>query len=343
MWLLWLIPCIIVGIVILTTYISWVLVSYSNFPHQIKPGGKYVIDDRTYTVPHLPHKVYNSNQVADIERPIPMLDKDTLRQLRHLISDTFDTLDEANVEFWATGGTLISAVLWKSLMCYDDDCDIAAKWEDREYLWSPEFAKLLSLRGLETFYLRGASLKYATREMAAVRIRRKNTTVPTLDLFFVQEREDGTWAKVNTWNNGHTTHNPAEVWESKDWIYPLQRINVDGMSWPVPNQATRMLDKQYGPEWNKFIKSPKPLTNSHLWAFWISNGAGAWRTGEISAEDDKQRLVKRETKVRFNLQTYNSSSPQSAVDPSQLKGILRKSDAHLPPSQMIDVSTIQSQ
>ena len=290
MWL-WLIPCVIIGTFIVSMYVNWILMSYSNFPNQIKPGGQYELDGKVYKIPDLPHMVYGTDQTPTKDRPVPMLSKDAIRDLRNVINDTFQTLEDANVEFWATGGTLISAVLWKTLMCYDDDCDIAVNWEDREYLWSPEFAKLLDSRGLETFYLKGASLNFATREMAAVRVRRKNTFAPTVDIFFVKDRGDGTCGRVVTWSGEKLTYDNKEIWESKDWLFPIQKVNIDGRDWPIGNQPDKMLDKQYGKGWNEYIKSPNPLTNSHKWAFWISNTFKAWKIGSISKENDHTKLV----------------------------------------------------
>lgn len=293
-------------------YVVWIVMSYENFPHQIKPGGTYVNDGRTYEIPNLPHMVYGTEQEPSMDRPVPVLDLTLLKDLRQLIIDSFDTLRQAGVEFWVTGGSLISAVLWKSLMCYDDDCDIATRWENREYLWSPEFAKLLDMAGLETFYLRGASLEFATREMGAVRVRRKGTVIPTLDIFFVKEREDGTWSKVNTWNNGTLTFNPGEVWDDESWLFPIQEVDVDGMKWPVGNKPREMLDRQYGQGWDKFIKSPKALTNSHKWAFWFTNHAGAWRVGEVSSEDDPARLTLRAYQTKTDSKSSNEQSLGSA-------------------------------
>jgi len=290
----WLIPCVLFGLFLVSMYVVWILTSHSNFPHLVMPGGRYEIDGRWYSVPRLPHKTYGSAQEPRLDRPVPMLHHDALRDLRALIADAFAVLDEARVEFWVTGGTLISAVLWKSLMCYDDDCDVAVSWEDREYLWSPEFASMLASRDLETFYLRGASLTFATREMAAVRVRRRGTITPTLDIFFVREMEDGRWGKVNTWSRtgdvDSVTYSESEVWDGREWVFPLTRLTVDGMTWPVPAMARAMLDKQYGEDWIRYIQSPNPLTNSHWWAFWISNAAGAWRVGPVSDETDVKIL-----------------------------------------------------
>ena len=285
---LWITLGVIISVVAVTA-ICWVTISYKTFPNRIKPGQTYEIEGRRYQVPNLPHKQYKSNETPSIDSEIPMLDTKSLADLRALVDDTFRTLDESGTEFWVTGGTLISAQLWGHLMCYDDDCDIAVNWKDREYIWSPEFATLLSLKGLETFTLIGASLEGATREGACMRVRRKNHIHPTLDIFFVREREDGKMARVNTWWGDKLTYD--EVWDSRDWVYPLHKEEVDGMNWTIANKPEEMLDRQYGPEWKTTIQSPPPMTNSHEFAFRITNFFQVWKIGKILNEKDRNKLV----------------------------------------------------
>jgi hypothetical protein len=299
------IPLILIGLFLISMVIIWIVTSLLNFPDHIQPGGSYIVDGRHYNVPLLPHKRYGSPQEARLDRPVPMLAKATLKDLRALIVDTTTTLKEAGVDYWATGGTLISAVLWHQLMSYDDDADFGVSWKDREYLWSPEFATLLDQHGLETFYLKGASLRVVNsifqKEGCSLRIRRKGTIYPTADIFFVKERPDGSWAKVNTWNGDKVTYNTPEIWPSADWLFPLQEVAVDGMTWSIARRPELMLDQQYGPEWNQFINSPCPFTNSHRWIFWISNRLGLWRRGKLSSETDLTKLVRSAHDLRSSI------------------------------------------
>lgn len=287
----WLLPTCIVSVFLISMVAVWIYVSFHTFPHTLHPGQSYIVDGRNYHVPHLPHKEYGSKNQPTLDTPIPMLKHQMLIDLRTLILTAFDMLQRAHVTFWVTGGTLISAALWHQLMPYDDDVDIAVNWIDREYVWSPEFGSMADQAGLETFFLRCASLQSATREGSVVRLRRKGTIVPTMDIFFVREKEDGTYAKVNTWSSqGSLTYEPRETWH-KEWLYPLQTLPVDGMTWPVAHAYPEMLTLQYGPHWSTLIQSPNPLTKSHAWAFWISNQAGAWITGPKSTRTDPLQWV----------------------------------------------------
>lgn len=276
-WFLWVL--LILVVLVITVCITWIVMSYRTFPHSLSAGEQYTINGRTYNVPELPVATYKGNDEPSLQKKVPMLDKGLLRDLRALVGDTFAVLNQAGVEHWVTGGTLISATLWGHLMCYDDDCDLAVDWKHREYLWSKDFARDLSEKNLEAFFLRGMSLQYATREGAAVRIRRKGQKTPTVDVFFNKDTEDGKYTKVNTWSNDKLSFNAPEAWE-RTWVFPVQKREVDGMIWSIPNQPEKMLDQQYGEDWKKVIKVPKPLFQSHQWAFWISNLFGAWRTAE---------------------------------------------------------------
>jgi hypothetical protein len=291
MW--WIIFPILAGAFVVYMYVMWIVKSHETFPNRVTPGGRYILEGRSYHVPSLPHMTYGANEKPELDRAVPMLSRTLLIDIRKLMVDSFDTLKESGVDFWVTGGTLIAAILWNQLsMCWDDDADCAVDFGDREYLWSPEFASLLDRRGLETFFLRGTSLNYATREGAAVRIRRKGTITPTLDLFFVHERPDGKYTKVNTWNHGQMTYAGKECWDDRSWVYPIRMVEVDGIMCPVGNEAEKMLDMQYGSEWKNYLKSPKPLTASHQWAFWVSSLVSAWRVGELSSETDPSKLTR---------------------------------------------------
>lgn len=286
----WLAPLCAVAAVISITFVAWVWVSYSTFPDRVRPGDAYMIGGVAYIVPYLPHMRYESSQTPRLDRPIPMLSHRLLTDVRFLMRDSFAAFRAAGLEFWATGGTLISALLWApGLLPYDDDIDVAVQWRDREYTWSPQFATVLAAHGLETFFLRSASLQKASREGAALRVRRKGTKVPTLDMFYVRPRPDGKWSKVDSWDHGELSDNARETWES-DWLFPLRNVDMGDFTVPVGREAEKMLDKQYGPEWRSVIKSPDPMLRSHQFAFHITNLFNAWRVGTVIEGADLSAL-----------------------------------------------------
>jgi hypothetical protein len=283
MWF-WLAPLLaLVGLLVvavLLTLGTWIHMSYHTFPDRVLPGASYQVGPHTMQVPLLPHKRYKSKEEARLDRPVPKLPDETLLAIHELGKGIHDTLGEVEVPHWMTGGSLIGLLLWNSTMVYDDDIDMAVNWDYRAYLWSPAFATKLAERDLEAFYLRGSSLKWATREGAAVRVRKRGTVVPTCDIFFVKEVGDGTWAKVNSWSEwNRVVYEPKETWQP-GWLFPLRHVHAQGVDWPVGHDAESMLTAQYGPAWSQQILSPSPLTASHRWAFTFTNWVSAWRVGK---------------------------------------------------------------
>jgi hypothetical protein len=276
---------IILILIILCTSIWWVYGSYDTFPNRLTPGQEYTVGGRNYKVPNLPSTVYQTNLKPSINRSIPMLSRKSLIDLRKLIIDTFATLDDMDVKWWVTGGSLISAVLWKHLMPFDDDADVSILFREKDKLWQPKFFEKLNERGLECFILRGVKRSTAlTHEGAALRTRRKGTTFPVVDIFFLDwDEKQERWAHVMSWINDKPKFDTKnEVWK-EDWLFPLQRVVIDDMEWNIPAKPELMLDKHYGPEWKTVIKSPQPLIRSHTWVFKFTNLVSAWKV--LTPED----------------------------------------------------------
>lgn len=252
-----------------------------TFTRTIMPGQTYTVSGYTYTAPRLPHKQYGTNQTPSMYRQIPILSDEHIVALKDLVADTFHVLQENDIEYWVTGGTLISALLWGHLMPYDDDVDISVRWDNREFIWSDDFARLMDRAGFEVFYLRGSSLHFATQEGSCVRVRRKGSWNPCMKISFVKYFEKlQRWCKVDTWWGEIITPSYIEVWEN-DWMFPLRIIDVDGTNFPVCKEAEKMLIKQYGDDVNKTIQSPNPYLKSYKLLYQVTNTFGAWRKATI--------------------------------------------------------------
>lgn len=267
------------GLFTLSMIVVWMSTSYNTFPRQVMPGNNFTVGDKEYKIPIMPHKTFQSKESASVTKPIPVLSEKMLLDLRNLIEQTFGVMRNMKVPFWVTGGTLISAILWGYLMPYDDDADVSILFRDKDKLWNQDFFEQCKAENLEVFVMRGVTKEYApTKEMSALRVRKKGSYGPVIDIFFLDwDEEQNRWAHVNGWNKDQIYFDHKnEVWE-KEWLLPLQDTPVDGMIWPIPAQPEKMLTKHYGAEWKTVIKSPSPLFKSHQWAFWVSNTFGAWK------------------------------------------------------------------
>lgn len=279
---------LIFGMIIL---MSWFVVANDctfDCNAKLYPGKEYTVNGKTYKVPDLPHKLLGTEQKASRDRPIPKLPDQYLKDLKQLAEKSFQLFRDANVPFWVTGGTLFSAYVWKHFMPFDDDIDVSVPWEDREYVWGQNFAKMASLAGLEAISLRGSSLTLATREGSGIRLRMKNTYVPVLDIFFTK-RIDQKYCKIDSWMGDTAYPNKREIWEP-DWLYPLQKVELDGLVWSLPNQPEKLLRQQYGPNCLDSIQSPDPLVKTHFWVTYFTNYVGAWKVQPISDETNVETL-----------------------------------------------------
>ena len=257
----------------------WFLVSYRAFPNTYAPGDVFYIADKYKAmIPRLPHKKYKGIQKASMDCAIPGMDKETLSNLRELLKHVVDGLRNMNMDFYVTGGTLLGAELWNSLMVYGDDIDMTIMWEDRDRLWGQEFVDAMDKVGLEVFYLRWSSLTFATKEGAAVRLRMKGHTVPTCDIFTTSKHPDGTLRKVDSWNGKNIHYSQKEIWKP-EWVFPLKHKEVCGIMLNMPNHPEKLLETQYGSDWNQITQSPYAML-SHKWVFQMTNMFGVWRVGQ---------------------------------------------------------------
>ncbi len=279
----WLIAGGLFFLLIVVVLFVWIGISYDTFPKKIKPGSDYRLKGQRVRVPFLPHKTYKTSQTSHTGRAVPMLPIKHLEAIYDLTRDTLNCLERAQVEVYLTGGTLISATLWKSFMVMDDDIDMAVDWKYREYLFSSEFATIAHHFGLEAFYLRGSSTSFATKEGAAVRLRKKGTWTPTVDLFF-HRNVDGRIKTVHSWYSNGVHYYPDRLSWKPETIFPLRQGNIMDISVPVPHDSEQFLTQQYGEEWSTVIKSPQPLTMSHTFAFLLTNVTQSWRVGKSTSK-----------------------------------------------------------
>lgn len=232
----------------------------------LEPGEVYAVGSRTYRFPKLPIK---SGKAA-------VLKDEFLLSQRQLLVDMTQLLDQVKVSHWCSGGTLLGFVRHGTFMPWDDDIDLHVSWIHREYLWSPAFATAAAKKGLEVFTLRGASLNFATKEGAAIRLRRKGTYTPVCDVFFVAVQGPSQVAKVDSWRSEGKRGklSSKEVWHTDD-LFPVQLRHVDGLQLPLPHRPENLLQRQYGENVLREIHA-RPVMLSHQTVFEALNWV--WKT-----------------------------------------------------------------
>lgn len=238
---------IMLGVLTSVLLFTWLFMSGRNFTRTCAPGEKYKVGEREYTFPSLPIV----NRPKDNQR-VPILSEAYMLRMRDIYQKVQDTLNECNIEHWVSGGSLISWYRDGALNPCDDDLDAHVCMENREFLWSPEFAAKAREHGLRVKTLRVASLKMATREGAAIRLHLSDHNTPAYDLFFEapypDKTEDGRpqIAKVDSWTGTNKfKFNKRETW-AKDAVFPLQKKSIDGLTVYLPNKPEVLLKTQYG-------------------------------------------------------------------------------------------------
>lgn len=218
---------------VVVNLVNWWHVSRQHYVRKIKPGEVYKVNGVQYKVPNL-----------DLKGNAMLLEESFMIRQKNLLKTTTIALDQFQIEYWLSGGTLLGFERHKTIIPWDDDCDLHTHWRNRSYMFSRDFSRDVKIFDLEVIFLRGSSIKKASREGAAVRIRKKGTLTPVVDIFFVLEQND-VWGKVDKWNGGKIKLNKKEQWKQCD-LFPLIRKKVDNLLLSFPQNTLNVLKKQYG-------------------------------------------------------------------------------------------------
>lgn len=257
--------CVLLGLfcaLALAVLISWVALSHDNFNRTIKPGDKYTVGDRQYTLPKLPIRSTTMPKSASSpDNSVQILRDEFLQKQRDLLVRVTSTLDKLGVEYWLSGGTLLGFIRHGTFIPWDDDMDLHTSWDNRPMLYGlgprgEEFNRALASVGLESIMLPGiGTYESSTKEGAAVRLRVVGTDLPVCDIFFERPsfKDTNVWTKIDSWTVGISGGPPDVVESTKErWtheqLFPLQKVHVDGLELAMPAKPDEILAIQYSPK-----------------------------------------------------------------------------------------------
>lgn len=252
-------------LVVVTSVVMWVVVQEKTYCRSVLPGKRYNVRNRQYTLTHVPLKD------RPLDKPVRILSEDHLDNMRHLYIDVSRLLDDLGIEWFTACGTLLGFTMEGTFLPYDDDVDLNVLWKHRHRCWSQQFTDCAWAMGLERIHLPFlSSFRRANVHGSVVRLRRRGSISPVLDIFFIKPIRDedpfGDWGTVVGWKKGTV----CDFKSSKTWpykvLFPLKRTVVDGMDVVLPNDPDRKLRMQYGERYDQF-HYPRNVLFAHEFAY----------------------------------------------------------------------------
>jgi hypothetical protein len=235
--------------------IAWSVITNQHYTTcKLAPGDVYTVDGQEYAMPNIPI----------VKGQARLLKEKFMMKMRKLLTVSTGMLDEMDIEYWLSGGTLLGFERHDTFEPWDDDIDVHVMLKHRDRMFTVAFAQECEKYGLEAIYFMGASSTMATKEGSAVRLRALGQTTPVMDVFFEGEvdTDSSRIAKIDTWYNGHNTFSTKEEWP-KDWIFPLETRQIDGFSLKFPKEAIKCLKRQYGDNvMNEIIARPPIIAHN---------------------------------------------------------------------------------
>lgn len=187
---------------------------------------------------------------------LPHIDAKTAGLLYDLMMKVDALLNEYNLTYWATNGTMLGALRHKGLVPWDDDLDIC--------MYMHDMPKLLSLRDVfkahgiaitghrhgwyKAYFIDGKKVEIV--DMYKKKYNYQNYfewTFPSLDIFPVH---------LDAQNRIHYANQKArDIWPNEyflphELIPPFILLPFGPMNIPVPRNMEDILTRMYGDDWN---------------------------------------------------------------------------------------------
>lgn len=197
---------------------------FSNFNLLSSIMRKKTKRNRRTRLTRLTQKVKKTKSKAlNIDEYLVLNQKD-VNLLYEITEKTIDILDDNDVTYWATDGTLLGIKRSKGFIPWDDDVDIAIDIKDK--------AKLRSLK--ELFKEVGLELVGVGKYM---KVKDPSNKKVWIDVFILR---NGVWPQAHY---SDIAFKPGE-------LYPLKKGTFGPLTMNIPNQSDKYLDRIFK-DWRK--------------------------------------------------------------------------------------------
>ena len=146
-----------------------------------------------------------------------VLNQTDVNLLYDITKKTIDILDKANIEYWATDGTLLGIVRSKGFIPWDDDVDIAIDIKDK--------SKLRSLK--DVFQKAGLELVGVGKYM---KVKKPGNKKVWIDVFIL---DNGVWPQKHY----------SDIAFKQGELYPLKKDSFGKLRLNIPNKSDEYLDR----------------------------------------------------------------------------------------------------
>lgn len=229
----------------------WGVVCHRQIERNLEPGETYTVGNRIYK--------FSTRRAKGVPY---VLKQSLLVTLRELLVKITTAFEQMGIDYWIAGGTLIGFFRDGTMLPWDDDIDIHTTWDQRYLLTSRKFSDVLRTLKLEQIDIFWAGdISHRDKISSGIRVRHENTLYPVCDIFFEAEVEAGKYGKIDSWDKHKINFNTKEIWQTS-YIFPTQRVVVDGITLKMPKNPQKVLEIQYG---------PRVMYESVVRNYWISH------------------------------------------------------------------------
>lgn len=222
----WVFLLLVIGVI--GVAIGVILHQSSTTFRPVKPGQTYRVGQKEHTVPSLKFR-----------QTFYHLTDDTRQAMRDHLAQVVTFLEEHEIEYWMTSGTLLGSQRHEGLIPWDDDMDLCVSLEHQNTLRH-------HLKDHPTLTLR--------EKPGLWKIRPRGKRFPFVDVLLMDTVvEDGTmWLRycLPFDAQGKCTHGIHEEWPMEamkaEWVFPVQKIPFEDLEVAAPQKPHEVIQYNYG-------------------------------------------------------------------------------------------------